>query len=115
MKRTPLKRRTRVKPSNPKRKGKAFARAYGSEARVAWVKNLPCLVCAATPSQNAHVRSGGTGRKADARWIVPLCDTHHHELHTKGINTFEVKYLLDLDIWAMLIDIQWQRQPEANV
>lgn len=113
MKRTPLKRKTAVKPVNPKRRGEAFLRAYGSEHRVAWIQAHPCIACGEIPSQNAHVRTGGTGRKADACWIVPLCDKHHKELHRKGVNTFEMTYHFALDIYAQIIDEHWQAHEQA--
>ena len=87
MKRTPLRRKTRlqakaplrrsgrVKPANPARKRRAFARHFGSSERVAWVNAHACLCGGKHPAcsgrtVNAHVRSraaGGTWRD-----IVPL-------------------------------------------
>ncbi len=68
-----------VNPVNRARKAANFARAYGSEDRVEWVQSLPCCVCGRSPSQNAHIRTGGMGRKSDARFIVPLCAKDHAE------------------------------------
>ncbi len=79
----PPERRTRVKPRNAARRVSEFARCYGSKERVAWIKALPCVVCAVQtvpqdgPSDNAHTATDGMGRKADARFIVPLCRMHH--------------------------------------
>ncbi len=88
---TPLQRgtkpikRSRIKPK--KRSASEFARIYGSRARVAWVKSLPCCYCAALhtlfaivakgDSHNAHTVTGGMGRKAGYDTIVPLCAEHH--------------------------------------
>lgn len=66
-----MKRRA-VRRANPAHQARAFVRAYGSPARVAWVRAQPSVVSGQRPCVNAHVRSGGMGRKADARWIVPL-------------------------------------------
>jgi hypothetical protein len=76
--RTPLERGTselkRSKPLRPKKRTNAeFARIYGSEERVLWVKSLPCLVCGKLPSDNHHIVNEGMGRKASYRLIVPLC------------------------------------------
>ena len=37
----------------------------------------------------------GSGRKADACWVVILCPTHHPEAHT-GEKTLAAKHNLDL-------------------
>lgn len=90
MKRTPLKRKTRLKakarkPSKAKgRSNIEFQRIYGSKQRVEFVKSLPCCICAKKPSENAHIKSGGMGRKADYRHIIPLCKTCHQMQHQKG-------------------------------
>ena len=78
MRKTPLKR------TNPVRKAKQFARAYGGEGRVGFVKRLPCSVlgCMATPSEHAHAgekAQKGAHYKSDADTIVPLCAAHHTE------------------------------------
>ena len=65
-----------------------FARIYGSEDRVRWIASQPCCVCGSTPSEGHHVRSGGTGRKAHHRWIVPLCRPCHIRYHHRGRETF---------------------------
>ena len=87
-----------------------FARTFGSEERVAWVRATPCPVrgCGAVPSENHHAKGGGTARRADAHWIVPLCHTHHAELHQHGANTFEVTHRIDLDTLAGITEIRWQ-------
>lgn len=94
MKRTQLKRgtglsrSTLVKPINRARKASEFQRAYHSKARVAWVKAQPCavLLCNHAPCENAHIESGGMGRKADADKIIPLCRDHHWQAHNYGWN-----------------------------
>lgn len=78
---------TPSRPVRPRRKARTpseFARIYGSKKRVEFVKGLPCAArflggppCSRGPSQNAHTETGGMGRKADARTILPFCATHH--------------------------------------
>ena len=117
--RKPLLRRTRLassgitrgKPIKPKkRKPSEFARIYGSRARVAFVKSLRCIaghMWCVGPIENAHIETGGTGRKADADKIVPACQYHHEEMH-RGIRTFAAKYHLDLPALAADTEARWQ-------
>lgn len=111
--RTPMPRgRTRVKPVNAKRRKSEFARCYESRARVAWIKSLPCLArgqgyCGGD-IQNAHTATGGTGRKADASTVVPLCLKHHAALHTIGARTFASIHRLDLAAEAARVEGLWQ-------
>ena len=47
----------------------------------------PCLVCGRSPSQAHHVRYAqprALGRKVSDEWVVPLCATHHRDLHGVG-------------------------------
>jgi len=88
VKRSPIKRKTKlVAKSKPKARSRApkdFARVYGSKARVAWVAAQPCAACGKGPCENAHTKSGGVGRKADYRHIIPLCAACHRVQHSKG-------------------------------
>jgi len=102
VKRTPLKRKTKLtskaKPKAKKRTPADFARVYGSLQRVAWIAAQPCVVCASSPCENAHIKSGGVGRKADATQIVPLCPSCHRLQHQKGwkalgLNAAQLDYL----------------------
>ena len=114
---SPKKARTRVKATNPKRKASAFQRAYGSRARVEWVKTLACLACRRSYAdgdvpiaiiQNAHVSTGGMGRKANADQIVPLCTDHHGRLHQWGRSGFESFFGLNLTAEAAAVEAVWQ-------
>lgn len=82
-------------------------RIYGSQERIDFVFSLGCLICGAPP-ELAHTQSGGMGRKADARTIVPLCPLHHSEQHQYGTKTFEASYGLDLKASAAWIEARWQ-------
>ena len=104
------------------RKAAAFKRCYGSRERVAFVKALGCAVCGwdtkeARPGQrhsieNAHTRSGGASRKADADTIIPLCWTHHDE-YDGGKKTFAAKYDFDPIARAVEVESAWQDWGEA--
>ncbi len=103
-----LKRRTKVKNANRRRKHKEFVRCYGSKDRCAWVQAQPCIICGLMPSENAHITSDGAGRKADARQIVPLCRTCHLEFHQHGRAEFEHAYEINLPAFAAETDRSWQ-------
>jgi hypothetical protein len=68
----------------------------------------PSVVSRKKPCENAHVKSGGVGRKADAKWIVPLTFDEHQELHQHGQKTFEKKYGINLVEQAKRIEKEWQ-------
>ena len=82
-------------------------RIYGSPERQAFVRSMGCHICGAEP-ELAHTKSGGTGRKANADTICALCHSHHHELHTYGIKTFEKLYGIVLADIAAETEARWQ-------
>ena len=52
-----------------------------------YVASQPCLVCGRSPSQAHHLRFAqprAMGRKVSDEFTVPLCATHHHQLHMRG-------------------------------
>jgi len=120
-----LRRGTRVKRANHKRKAASHARNFGAEADA--VRNTPCLVhrqlairggwgdnewmideplpdgwaaCSPTASEAAHVTARGQGGAKGGRFdIVPLCRAHHDEAgeaRTSQRAEFEQRYGLDL-------------------
>lgn len=56
---------------------------------------------------NAHTRTGGTGRKSDAKYIAPLCDKHHREYDDGGHETFGAKYDLVMATVAEQTNERW--------
>ena len=115
----------RIRP-NKEKKAKNFARAYGSEDRVTFVKTLPCCACHVVGySENAHVAppgEKGTGYKADYRFIVPLCGERPgyaweigcHALHDEYIWTFEHRFPdFDPEAEAAKVEQAWQQYREA--
>lgn len=112
------------------KEARAYARKYGSKARVEFVRSLPCAACGVVGySENAHVppksEAGGTGRKADYRFIAPLCGPHekqagrvagyvrypysgcHHFLHHYGREEFQKMYGFDLEAEAAKTHAAW--------
>ena len=97
-----------IRKRNPKRRKKRFDQAYHSLERVLWVKNGPCGVCGAEPSENMHIRSraaGGTWRD-----VVRGCRVHHNELHQTGIKTFEERHDICLEYVAARLEREWRKQ-----
>jgi hypothetical protein len=83
MKRTPLRRRTAIKP---RRETPRRGRLHAPEL-LAWVRSLPCCASSlgdcAGPVVAHHPRhlAGGMGMKADDNVAISLCRRHHQELH----------------------------------
>ena len=116
-----LKRSGRPKP---KRRSKADReRIYGTDEHIAFVKSLPCGACGwIGASEFAHVKTGGMGRKADARYGAPLCGPHpihafglagmvegcHRMLHRLGVKTFEKDFAISLAALAEETEAAWQ-------
>ena len=130
MKRTPLTRKSPIRRSaapkpprapkapipkkNPARAKLALARAFGGPERIAWIQAQLCVACGREGCQNAHVRSGGAGRRADARWVVPLCPTCHALVHSGGQASFERAHQIDLFDLAVLTEARWEQYVARN-
>jgi ERF superfamily len=59
-------------------------RRLRDKVHVKWVSKRPCLVCGRQPSDPHHLRFAqqpALGRKVSDEFIVPLCRTHHREVH----------------------------------
>ena len=52
-----------------------------------FVSAQPCLACGRSPSDAHHLKFAqqrALGRKVSDEFTVPLCRTHHRELHRRG-------------------------------
>lgn len=105
--RKPIVRGKRPAKVNRARKAREFARVYESEARVLWVQSLPCVVTGLGPCENAHIRGGGAGRKADSGYIVPLLPALHRTLHSLGKLEFERLFAINLTELATATEDAW--------
>ena len=103
-----------IPPTNPERRKRERERAYGPPERREWVQGQPSVVSGRTPCVNAHVPDpegpSGMGRKADARWVVPLTLEEEMELHRVGIETFQARHDIDLTEAARETERQWKER-----
>ena len=83
------------KPSNVPRKPprNSAVRALGKTVRLRnkehrkFVSRQPCLVCGRTPSDPHHLtfmQPRALGHRVSDEFTVPVCRTHHRELHRQG-------------------------------
>lgn len=105
----------------PKRKSKVAEerRKYGPKERREWVKSLPCAACKVEGySQNAHAKTGGTGKKSSYENIVPLCGPHPkdaqgnltegcHRWQHRDPEQFHLRYGLDMETEAAKVEAKW--------
>lgn len=76
-----------------------------SRAWLAYVRSLPCLVCRTRRDVDAaHIGPHGLAQKASDDQTVPLCRTHHRELHEIGRRSFETRY--NISFYAALERLQ---------
>lgn len=107
--RTPLKRKTRLRPRREEPRKKAGklrerpkrARRLKDAAYLAHVRRQPCLVpgCPARPTEAHHFGLRGLGQKCPDSESAPLCGNHHrawwHDRgHLPGMTSAESKQLI---------------------
>lgn len=102
--RKPIKRKKRTESE--------FARIHGSRARVAFISSLPCAACGrGTPppgNHNAHIKTGGIGRKADSTDIIPLCADCHGAQHRMGWDAIGLEEMAERERRAAIVERAWQ-------
>ena len=62
-------------------------RRLRDKAHLKFVAAQPCLICARSPADAHHLRftqPRAMGRKVSDEFTVPLCRTHHREIHSFG-------------------------------
>lgn len=85
-----------------------------------WVRKLPCIVCLSLDPDGSHFNGettvghhwqerghGGKGTKCSDRRRVPLCYTHHAEVHL-GRQTFAAKYGIDAEVLITKLNELWE-------
>ena len=66
-----------------------------NKAHMQRVAQLPCSACGRHGVQVHHIRAAGltgAGQKASDWFVLPLCPSHHAELHHKGQQTWEMTH-----------------------
>src|SRR3954471_16543123 len=62
-------------------------RRVRDKAHLKFVAGYPCLICGRQPADPHHLRFAqprALGRKVSDEFTVPLCRTHHREVHRAG-------------------------------
>jgi hypothetical protein len=62
----------------------AEPRRLRDKIHLKWISMRPCLVCGRQPSDPHHLRFAqprALGRKVSDEFTVPLCRSHHREVH----------------------------------
>lgn len=91
-----------------KRSASERGRIYGTAERLDWLHSLPCCVTGVRGDiEAAHVVTGGTGRKADAKWLVPMARELHRQLHQHGVRTFQKRWGVNLKALAIETERAW--------
>jgi hypothetical protein len=113
-----LKSRKRPNARNAKRQAKQFARAYGSEERVSWMKRQRCLTCGDHgPCENSHLRSrAGMGRKGNAEKTIPQCKPCHDLYPRRSKWRARFPHWTDekLEAAAAVIEARWQEHTKVE-
>lgn len=113
-----LDRTTRLNPVNRPRRKAERLRAYGPPERREAVRAMQCAVPGCSDrSENAHLVTGGTGRKADADTVANLCAGHHRlgsdSLHRLGsVARFDDVHGTDLWACAEAIEAMYPTREE---
>lgn len=118
MKRSPIARKTRLRPVNRARKAKRLETDFGGKPYLEFIHGLPCAVCEMPCDLTvaAHLTSRGAGGKAAD--IVPLCAARFgvlgchekYDLHHESIRAHEPRLRsLAKRLWR-----EFQQQQEAE-
>jgi len=83
-----------------------------------YVASQPCVICGRSPSHAHHVRYAqrrGLGIKVSDEFTVPLCATHHHQLHntTKERDWWQERRVDPLIIAGALWRESQRRSPDS--
>jgi len=85
----------------------------GNEKHLQFMRSgRPCMICGDTNSEPHHIKfadarvlkpqSSNIGMKADDRFTVPLCRTHHEQAH-RGERKFFESYHTDAVLMALAL------------
>jgi hypothetical protein len=102
-------------------------RRLRDKVHIKYVSKRPCLICGRQPSDPHHLRFAqqpALGRKVSDEFIVPLCRTHHREVHRSsnevawwkqsGIDALEAAHKLWRETHAVLHETNEPRDVNVN-
>lgn len=72
-----------------------------------YIKKCGCLVCFEHPASHHHLKTRGRSKKGSDFFGVPLCHTHHMELHNLTYAAFQRKYQVNLWYEALRLLENW--------
>lgn len=75
---------------------------------LAWIKELPCIICKYPHSDPHHSETGGKGTKASDYTCLPLCHIHHQMVHTYGKQTFQKEFNIDFKSVCKRLNAIWK-------
>jgi hypothetical protein len=82
---------------------------FRSQKYLRWVASLPCLLCLHNECQAHHITIAehrGFGQKVSDNFVIPLCCTHHHQLHMVSERKFwHILGITPVDYANSLFDI----------
>lgn len=82
---------------------------FRSQKYLKWVASLPCLLCLHNECQAHHITIAehrGFGQKVSDNFAIPLCCTHHHQLHMVSERKFwHILGITPVDYANSLFDI----------
>lgn len=83
-----------------------------STLHLVFIRSLPCIVCGYGADAH-HLDSRGSGGSDYS--AIPLCRSHHSEIHQIGKTQFNQKYNLDVwrECWQIICRVQGLHQTEA--
>ena len=95
-------------------------RRIRSKEHLRYVASQPCVICGRSPSYAHHVRYAqrrGLGIKVSDEFTVPLCATHHQQLHntTKEREWWQERKVDPLIIARALWQQSQQRLPDLTL
>jgi hypothetical protein len=76
-----------------------------------WVRTFPCSVCKSQRGiEAAHTGPHGIGQKSSDQSCIPLCRTHHRELHARGPVRFQNAHLIQFEELTGQLNALWEER-----
>lgn len=74
------------------------------------LKEMPCFICGARPSDPHHIRTRGSGGGDEPNNMLPLCRMHHVEIHRIGVKSFAERYRVPIDFSGIYpkLEFEWK-------